>query len=69
MENNENEINVTRIRSRLSKLTDLVNEAYDLGLTTKKEWEANRQLIREMRTIRLEKLLKECEENGNETGN
>lgn len=69
MENNENEINVTRIRSRLSKLTDLVNEAYDLGLTTKKEWKANRQLIREMRTIRLEKLLKECEENGNETGN
>jgi hypothetical protein len=69
MENNENEVDVTRIRSRLSKLTELVNEVYGSRLITKKEWEINRQLIREIHAIRLELLLTKIEENGNEAGN
>jgi len=58
-----------RVKIRLVALQCLINDSYQFGLISKEEWQWHRKTIEEIRTIRIEKILKEMEENGNEAGN
>jgi len=54
-----------RGKRRLIALQCLIDDSYDFGLISKEDWKWHRRTLDELRTIRVEKILKEMEENGN----
>lgn len=66
MEEKATDSPLMRVKKRLINLQSLIDDSYTFGLISKKDWERHRALIREIRTIKIEKILKEYEEYGNE---
>jgi galactokinase/mevalonate kinase-like predicted kinase len=58
-----------RVKIKLIALQCLINDSYRFGLISKEEWQLHRKTIEEIRTIRIEKILKEMEENGDKASN
>lgn len=58
-----------RVKRRLITLQHLIDDSFEFGLISKEDWQWHRKTIEEIRTIRIEQILKEMEENGDKTGN
>ena len=58
-----------RVKRRLISLQCLIDDSFEFGLISKEDWQWHRKTIEEIRTIRIEKILKEMEENGDKAGN
>ncbi|MCK9616109.1 MAG: hypothetical protein M0R48_11575 [Candidatus Omnitrophica bacterium] len=58
-----------RVKIRLTVLQWLIDDSYEFGLISKEDWKWHSRTLDELRTIRVEEILKEMEENGDKAGN
>ncbi|MCK9616146.1 MAG: hypothetical protein M0R48_11760 [Candidatus Omnitrophica bacterium] len=69
MEKNEKDTQLMIGLQHLIMTKKRLDDLYIYGLVSKEDWLWHRKTIEEIRSIEVEKLLKEMEENGNEAGN